>query len=79
MQIFEKLCEIIKDYLEIDESVTVTRDTTLVSLGADSLDVAEIVMDIEDRFDITVPNGAEEDIHTLGDVEKLISELLGQS
>ncbi len=78
MQIFEQLCETIRTYLEIDDGTEVTRDTTLLSLGADSLDVAEIVMDIEDRFDITVPDGAENKIHTLGDVEKLISELLMQ-
>lgn len=76
MEIFDSLCSIIREYLEIPEEIQLDEDTALLDLGADSLDMAEIVMDIEDTFGIIVPDGAESDIHTLGDAQSLIQKLL---
>ena len=56
---FEKLQNIIADVLNIDKS-KITPETTFVDdLGADSLDVFQIIMGIEDEFDIQIPDAAE--------------------
>ena len=53
---FEKLQNIIADVLNIDKS-KITPETTFVDdLGADSLDVFQIIMGIEDEFDIQIPD-----------------------
>ena len=57
---FEKLQNIIADVLNIDKS-KITPETTFVDdLGADSLDVFQIIMGIEDEFDIQIPDDAAE-------------------
>ena len=47
-------------------------------LGADSLDVVELVMQLEDEFDIEVPDEAAETIRTIADVEKYVLEHVAQ-
>ena len=79
MEIFEKLCSVIREYLEVPEGTELSEETSLISLGADSLDMAEIVMDIEDEFDIEVPEGSEAVIHTIGDAVALIEKLVEES
>ncbi len=76
MQIFEKICDIIKEHLHLEDDFIITEAATIQSLDADSLDLVEIIMGIEDSFDIEIPDGAEEKIHTVGDVVKLVEELL---
>lgn len=69
---FEKLKEIIADVLSCDAS-EITADTTFVDdLGADSLDIFQIVMGIEDVFDIEVANEDAEKIVTVGDAATMI-------
>ncbi len=64
---FEKLQNIIADVLNIDKS-KITLETTFVDdLGADSLDVFQIIMGIEDEFDIQIPDDAAESIVTVND------------
>ena len=64
---FEKLQNIIADVLNIDKS-KITPETTVVDdLGADSLDVFQIIMGIEDEFDIQIPDDAAESIVTVND------------
>ena len=64
---FEKLQNIIADVLNIDNS-KITPETTFVDdLGADSLDVFQIIMGIEDEFDIQIPDDAAESIVTVND------------
>ena len=64
---FEKLKGIIADVLNVDEN-EITMDTTFVDdLGADSLDVFQIIMGIEDEFDIQIPDDAAESIVTVND------------
>ena len=53
---FEKLKKIIVDVLNVDEN-EITMDTTFIDdLGADSLDVFQIIMGLEEEFDIEIPN-----------------------
>ena len=64
---FEKLQEIISEVLNV-EADEVTMDSTFVDdLGADSLDVFQIIMGIEEEFDIEIPNEAAEKIVTVKD------------
>lgn len=68
----EKLKSIIADVLNIDAD-TITEDTTFVDdLGADSLDVFQIIMGIEEEYDIEMDNDAVEKIQTVGDAAEAV-------
>ena len=69
---FEKLKEIIIDVLNVNEN-DITMETTFVDdLGADSLDVFQIIMGIEEAFDIEIENEDAEKIVTVGDAVEQI-------
>lgn len=69
---FEKLQGIIADVLNVDAS-DITMETTLVDdLGADSLDIFQIIMGIEEEFDIEIDNDDAEKIVTVGDAVEQI-------
>jgi acyl carrier protein len=69
---FEKLREIIAGELKLDVSEISLESTLMDDLGADSLDLFEIVMAIEEEFDIEIPSEEAEKIVTVGDaVEKI--------
>ena len=69
---FEKLQEIIADVLNV-ETDEITMDTTFVDdLGADSLDIFQIIMGIEETFDIEIDNEDAEKIMTVGDAVEQI-------
>ena len=73
---FEKLQNIIADVLNIDKS-KITPETTFVDdLGADSLDVFQIIMGLEEEFDIEIPNEEAEKIVTVGDAVEQIKDAL---
>ena len=73
---FEKLQSIIAEVLNIDAD-EVTMDKTFVDdLGADSLDVFQISMGIEEEFDIESPNDAAENISTVADAVDAIKNAL---
>ena len=69
---FEKLQEIIAEVLNVDPE-EITMDTTFVDdLGADSLDVFQIIMGIEEEFDIEISNEDAEKIVTVGVAESAL-------
>lgn len=73
----EKLQKIIAEVLNVDEA-EVTMDTTFVDdLGADSLDVFQIMMGIEEEFDIEIPTEEVEQIVSVGDAVEKIKKLIG--
>lgn len=73
---FEKLQQIIAEVLNVEPD-EITMDTTFVDdLGADSLDVFQIIMGIEDEFDIEIPNEAAESIVTVADAVEQIKNAL---
>lgn len=73
---FEKLQGIIAEVLSVDAE-DITMATTFVDdLGADSLDVFQIIMGIEEEFDIEIPQDAAEDIVTVGDAVEQIKNAL---
>ena len=73
---FEKLQEIIAEVLNVDAE-EITMETTFVDdLGADSLDVFQIVMGIEEEFDIEIANEDAEKIVSVGDAVEQIKEAI---
>lgn len=73
---FEKLKKIISEVLNIDED-EITMDTTFVDdLGADSLDIFQIIMGIEEEFDIEIANEEAENIVSVSDAVEQIKNAL---
>lgn len=73
---FEKLQNIIAEVLSVDAE-EITLNTTFVDdLGADSLDIFQIIMGIEEEFDIEIPTEAAEKILTVGDAVDQIKNAL---
>lgn len=71
---FEKVKSIIIDQLDADEE-KVTLDANIQDdLGADSLDIVDLVMSFEEEFDLEIPDDQVENIKTVGDVVKYIEE-----
>ena len=69
---FEKLQEIISSVLNIDES-EITMDTKFIDdIGADSLDLMQVIMAIEEEFEIEIPEEEAEKIVTVGDAVEQI-------
>ena len=76
---FEKLKKIIVDVLNVDEN-EITMDTTFIDdLGADSLDVFQIIMRLEEEFDIEIPNEQAEKIVTVGDAVEQIKAAMNEN
>lgn len=70
--VFEKVRDIIVEQLDADEN-DVTMDASIIDdLGADSLDVVDLVMSIEEEFDVEIPDEEVENIKTVGDIVKFI-------
>lgn len=75
---FKKLCSIIVDVLGVEVN-DITPDTTFIyDLGADSLDVAQIIMGIEEEFDVTVDSDVASNVTTVGQALELIKNAIGE-
>ena len=73
--VFDKVREILCDQLDLDES-TVNEDSNIVEdLGADSLDSVDIILALEDEFDIQIPDEETENIKTVGDLCNYVEKL----
>lgn len=72
--VFEKVRDIIADELNVDAS-QITMETRLAEdLGADSLDAVELIMAIEDEFDVEVDDENAQNIRTVGDIVRLLEK-----
>ena len=69
---FEKLQGIIAEVLNLEADEITMTATFVDDLGADSLDIFQIIMGIEEEFDIEIPNEIEEKIVTVGDAVEAI-------
>ena len=75
--VLEKLIELLCEQLDI-EADEVNENTDIVNdLGADSLDVVDLVMTLEDEFGIEVPDDAIENLRTVGDVVEFVDSHKG--
>lgn len=74
VSVFERLQKIIAEQLEISED-DIRPDSDIVDdLGADSLDLVDLVMSIEDEFEMEVPDEAVEEIKTVDDAVRYIED-----
>lgn len=73
---FEKIKAIIAEVLNVDENETTMETTFTDDLGADSLDVFQIIMGLEEEFDIEIANEDAEKIVTVGDAVEQIKNAL---
>ena len=72
----DRVKKIVVEHLGV-ESEKVTEEASFIDdLGADSLDIVELVMAFEEEFDIEIPDDAAEHIQTVGDAVKFIDEKL---
>lgn len=71
MEVFEKVKAIVVEQLGVDE-VEVTQETSFEKLNADSLDIVELIMALEEAFDLDIPDEQAEKIRTLGDAVSYI-------
>ena len=76
---FEKLQEIIAEVLNIDANEITMESTFVDDLGAYSLDIFQIIMGIEEAFDVEIPNEAAEKIATVGDAVEEIKKATSQN
>ena len=72
--VFDKVKDIIVDQLDVDEDKVKMEASITEDLGADSLDVVDLVMSLEEEFDVEIPDEQVENIKTVGDIVKFIEE-----
>ncbi len=72
LEILDKVKEIIVDQLGVDEGSVTMQASFVDDLGADSLDVVELVMAMEEEFDLKIPDEDAEKIATVGDAVQYI-------
>ena len=73
-EIFDKIKEIIVEQLGVSED-SVNEDASFIDdLGADSLDIVELIMALEEEFDIEIPDTDAEKVVTVGDVVEYIKD-----
>ena len=73
-QIFEKVKEVIVEQLGVEEDAITMEASFIDDLGADSLDIVELIMALEEEFDMEIPDADAEKIVTVGDVTEYIKE-----
>ncbi|MCU7667194.1 acyl carrier protein [Bacillus thuringiensis] len=76
MTVLERLTKVIVDRLGVPESDVTLEATFKEDLGADSLDVVEFIMEVEDEFAVQVADEDAEKLVTVGDVVKYLEERL---
>lgn len=73
-EVFEKIKEIIVEQLGVAETSVTMEASFIDDLGADSLDIVELVMALEEEFDIEILDADAEKVVTVGDVVEYIKE-----
>ncbi|MDI6870318.1 MAG: acyl carrier protein [Bacillota bacterium] len=74
MEIFDRVKEIIVDQLGVDEEEVTLQASFVDDLGADSLDIVELIMAFEEEFDLEIPDEDAEKIAKVGDAVNYIKE-----
>lgn len=72
--VFEKVRDILRDQLDINEEDITMESSIAEDLGADSLDVVDLIMTLEDEFDLEVPDEQVENVKTVGDLVRFIEQ-----
>ena len=69
---FEKVKEIVVEQLGVEENEVIMEASFIDDLGADSLDIVELIMALEEEFDLEIPDKEAEKISTVGDAVEYI-------
>ena len=72
--IFDKVKEILVDQLDVEEEKVTMEASIVDDLGADSLDLVDLLMSLEEEFDVEIPDDQVENIKTVGDIVKYIED-----
>ena len=72
---FEQVCKMLAEQLGIDASSIKPESEVVKDLGADSLDVVELLMTLEDEYNITLPEDDVESIKTVQDIVDMMNKL----
>jgi acyl carrier protein len=72
-ELFDKVKEVIAEQLNVDAADIATESAFVDDLGADSLDIVELVMALEEEFGISIPDEEAENIRTVGDAVNYIT------
>ena len=73
-EIFDKVKEVIIEQLGVTESAITPEASFIDDLGADSLDIVELIMALEEEFDLEIPDSDAEKVVTVGDVVEYIKD-----
>ena len=73
-EIFEKVKKVIMEQVGVSDSAITLEASFIDDLGADSLDIVELIMALEEEFDIEIPDNDAEKVATVGDVVDYIKE-----
>lgn len=75
MDIFEEVKKLIAENLDVADVDSITEGTSITDdLGADSLDVVDLVTAVNDKFSVEIPDDEVENIKTVGDIVKYIED-----
>ena len=78
-EIEEKVFQIVSDQLSVDRG-ELSRSTSFVNdLNADSLDTVELVMELEDEFDMTIPDEEAEKLKTVGEAIEYVNKQMASA
>ena len=77
-EVFEKVKSIVAEYLGVDKEVVTKESSFLNNLGADSFDVIELTMALEDKFGIKISDEDGEKLKTVGDVVDFVLRYKGK-
>lgn len=69
---FDKVKDIIVDQLDVDEDKVTMEASIIDDLGADSLDIVDMVMTLEEEFDVKISDDEVENVKTVGDIVRII-------
>ena len=72
--VFEKVRDILVEQLDVEEDKVTMEASITDDLGADSLDVVDLVMSLEEEFDVETPDDQVENIKTVGDIVRYIED-----
>ncbi len=74
MALIDEVKEVVAEQLNVNPDEVKEESKFVEDLGADSLDVVELIMELEEKFDIEIPDSEAENIATVGDAIKYIEE-----
>ena len=78
MDIFEQVKKILCDQLDLEEEQVNEDSEVIEDLGADSLDIVDLVMTLEEEFDTEIPDEDIENLKTVGDIVKYIEDRVAE-